>query len=675
MNKEDLEAAIVAQGAKVRTAKKAKEDPAIIKAEVEKLKQLKAELLEKFPPPVPFKRREFDQLMIRRFFYGPSFELYGGVAGLYDMGPTGCAIQNNILQLWRQHFILEDGMFEVQCTSLTPLSVFKASGHLDRFSDVMVKDEKTGDCHRADHLLEDVMEALIKKKDTTPEQKAEYEGIKMRAETYSIEELDALFKRFEVKSPGTGNDISYPLDFNMMFSTPIGPTGHLTGFLRPETAQGMFLNFKRLLEFNTGRLPFAAAQIGTAYRNEISPHNALLRVREFTMAEIEHFLDPENTSHSLFASVAALSLPLYSAEAQETGKPPAKMTLRDATEQCVIGNETHAYFLGRIWLFLEAIGIDLERVRFRQHMNTEMAHYANSCWDAEIETSFGWVECVGCAHRGCYDLECHAAATKTELVATSQLAEPIEIDTVEVVVNKGLVGKAFKKEAALIFAHLEAMDSAAATKLEADLAAGPVTFTLEGKEYVFEPAMLKKVKSGKKKVFERKFTPAVIEPSFGIGRILYALLEHSFSVRKDDEQKAWLKLKPTVAPVKCSLLPISNKPEMDGPLAKIGNLLRKAGVAYRMENSGASIGRRYARTDEIGIPFGITIDLQSLEDNAATLRDAITTSQVRISMDEIADVTAELAAGSVSWAEIFAKYPQVDRVSDEDKAEAAKKGK
>ena len=184
-----------------------------------------------------------------------------------------------------------------------------------------------------------------------------------------------------------------------MFQTHIGPSGAVRGFLRPETAQGIFVNFKRLLEFNQGKLPFAAAQIGNAFRNEISPRSGLIRVREFTMAEIEHFCDPADKSHPKFSGVTETVMTLYSACNQMNGEPARQVKIGEAVAGGTVANQTLGYFLTRIHNFLLKMGVDGGRLRFRQHMANEMAHYATDCWDAEILTSYGWVECVGCADR------------------------------------------------------------------------------------------------------------------------------------------------------------------------------------------------------------------------------------------------------------------------------------
>ena len=191
----------------------------------------------------------------------------------------------------------------------------------------------------------------------------------------------------------------YFTEFNLMFQTHIGPSGAVKGFLRPETAQGIFVNFKRLLEFNQGKLPFAAAQIGNAFRNEISPRSGLIRVREFTMAEVEHFCDPAEKDHPKFSGVADTVMNLYSANNQMAGEAAKQVKIGDAVAAGTVANQTLGYFLARIQNFLMKIGVDNSRLRFRQHMANEMAHYACDCWDAEILTSYGWVECVGCADR------------------------------------------------------------------------------------------------------------------------------------------------------------------------------------------------------------------------------------------------------------------------------------
>lgn len=248
----------------------------------------------------------------RRLFYIPSYKIYGGVAGFYDYGPWGCQVETNVLNLWRQHFVMEEDMWEIRCPCVTPEVVLKASGHVDKFTDLMVKDEKLGSCFRADHLLKDFLTKALEddtklvadrqaaaaappaaavvdeklapkekkkaaaadkkkppKEPLTPEQKKAILTDLAGLDEFSGPELGAKIKAYGIKSPESGNDLSDPYPFNLMFATQIGPTGTLQGYMRPETAQGIFVNFRDLYYESGNRLPFAAAQIGSAYRNEV----------------------------------------------------------------------------------------------------------------------------------------------------------------------------------------------------------------------------------------------------------------------------------------------------------------------------------------------------------------------------------------------------------------------
>ena len=231
---------------------------------------------EKKDKPVSFAekyhRKECDDLLRRKFFYNQSFEIYGGIAGFYDLGPLGSAVKANVENLWRQHFILEDDMLELTCTNMTYGEVLKTSGHVDKFADFMVKDVKNGQCHRADKLIDDwVTKTIGKKKNMKPEEKEKLLRLQADCENYSTEEIDAAIAEHKIKAPETGNALAPAVPFNLMFECQIGPTGYVKGYLRPETAQGIFLNFRRLVEFNNGRMPCAGAQLGLGFRNEIHP--------------------------------------------------------------------------------------------------------------------------------------------------------------------------------------------------------------------------------------------------------------------------------------------------------------------------------------------------------------------------------------------------------------------
>nr|XP_020748158.1 glycine--tRNA ligase [Odocoileus virginianus texanus] len=624
-----LRLAVRQQGDLVRKLKEDKAPQVDVEKAVAELKArkriLEAKELALQPKDDVVDRAKMEDTLKRRFFYDQAFAIYGGVSGLYDFGPVGCALKNNIIQTWRQHFIQEEQILEIDCTMLTPESVLKTSGHVDKFADFMVKDLKNGECFRADHLLKAHLQKLMSDKKCSAEKKSEMESVLAQLENYGQQELADLFVNYNVKSPTTGNDLSPPVPFNLMFKTFIGPGGNMPGYLRPETAQGIFLNFKRLLEFNQGKLPFAAAQIGNSFRNEISPRSGLIRVREFTMAEIEHFVDPSEKEHP----------------------------------HGVINNSVLGYFIGRIYLYLVKVGVSPEKLRFRQHMENEMAHYACDCWDAESKTSYGWIEIVGCADRSCYDLSCHARATKVPLIAEKPLKEPKTVNVVQFEPNKGAIGKAYKKDAKLVMEYLAICDECYITEMEKLLSEkGEFTVETEGKTFQLTKDMVN-VKRFQKTLHVEEVIPSVIEPSFGLGRIMYTVFEHTFQVREGDEQRTFFSFPAVVAPFKCSVLPLSQNQEFMPFVKELSEALTRHGISHKVDDSSGSIGRRYARTDEIGVAFGITIDFDTVNKtpHTATLRDRDSMRQIRAEVSELPSVVRDLANGSIMWADVEARYP------------------
>jgi glycyl-tRNA synthetase len=233
------------------------------------------------------------------------------------------------------------------------------------------------------------------------------------------------------------------------------------------------LNFSRLLEFNNGRVPFASAQIGRSFRNEISPRAGLLRVREFTMAEIEHFVDPKDKKHEKFREVKDVRLVLLDRDVQESGSSKVtEMSVGEAVAERIIANETLGYFLVRIHQFLIKIGINPQRLRFRQHMANEMAHYATDCWDAEIHNATGWTECVGCADRAAYDLSVHSKSTGHPLVVRQALNEPITIEKEVPEWNRKVLGQTYKQFASVLQKAVESLDQDQLSILKGELAQG-----------------------------------------------------------------------------------------------------------------------------------------------------------------------------------------------------------
>jgi glycyl-tRNA synthetase len=492
------------------------------------------------------------------------------------------------------------------------------------------------------------------------EEVKELESIKAQADSYTQEEIGKILKDLKVKAPDTGNELSDPVPFNLMFSTQIGPSSSSKGYFRPETAQSIFVNFKRLLEFNNGRMPFAAAQIGLGFRNEISPRAGLLRVREFTMAEIEHFCDPENKDYPKFVLVKDECLPLFSKEKQMALEDPIKdMTIGDAVEQGIVSNQTLAYYMCRTYKFFQLLGIPTTAMRFRQHLNNEMAHYACDCWDLEVETSYGWIEIVGHADRACYDLDCHSLATKTELLGSRPLKEPIEVSSTFILPDKKKLGKSLKKDCKLLCEYLDGLNEEQKQQIHKQHEEAESEYVIDiGSKQITVQKDAIAIKIDTKMTQEEKFAPHVIEPSFGIGRTVYCIFEHCFRKRPDDEKRTYFEFPAMIAPVKTSILPlVSNNEELAKHVFELKSRLNKEGVSSKIDDSSQTIGRRYARTDECGIPFAITVDNDTLKDNTVTLREIHSMKQVRIPIDALSDTILSLSKGLVTWEDCQAKYP------------------
>ncbi|GAW16706.1 hypothetical protein ANO14919_061430 [Xylariales sp. No.14919] len=407
-------------------------------------------------------------------------------------------------------------------------------------------------------------------------------------------------------------------------------------------------------------MPFASASIGKSYRNEISPRSGLLRVREFLMAEIEHYVDPEKKEHERFDEVTQLRLPLLDKGTQLAGQTtPRNVSIEDAVKSGTIDNETLGYFLGRIMLFLLKIGVDPSKIRFRQHLDNEMAHYACDCWDAELLTSYGWIECVGCADRSAYDLTVHSKFTGTPLVVKEALRTgPVKVERWQASLDKKLVGPRFKRDAKAVQASVEALDQPLLEKLAAKLnTTGSVTVDTatplaDGSSSVELSRDLLTIQKVTRLETVREYTPNVIEPSFGIGRILYCLLEQVYWHRPQDVARAVLSLPLAVAPTKVLIVPISAQVQFTPITRKLSSRLRAFGIANNVDSSGASIGKRYARNDELGTPLGITVDFDTLANGSITLRERDTTSQVRGPEDEVLQAVKNLVDGTESWHQI-----------------------
>jgi glycyl-tRNA synthetase len=563
---------------------------------------------------------EFMEMLIRRGFFWQSFEIYGGMAGFVDYGPLGNGLRRKIEDIWRKYFVVNEKAVEIDTPTVAVEEVFIASGHVSCFTDVAIECESCGRVFRADHYIKEVLDIEVEP---------------------SVEVVKEIIETYDLKCT-CGGRFKEPFHFNLMFSTTIGPGKGKRGYLRPETAQGMFIDFKRLLEYFRHKLPFGVAQIGRAYRNEISPRQGVIRLREFNQAELEYFVHPNEKTHPNFKKYADVVVRLL-----DKYDVLHEITLKEAVEKGIICHELMAYFIGKTREFLLEIGIDENKLRFRQHKDDEKAHYAIDCWDAEVLTSYGWIEIVGIADRTDYDLKNHMKHSGEDLRVFVQFKEPIRVKKWKIIPNMKKLGPTFRQKAKKIAEEL--------SKVEVSGNVDSIVVNVDGEEIEVSKEFFD-VKEVEEEVHGEKVIPHVIEPSFGLDRITYAVLEHSFDKDVvDGEERRVLRLKRWVAPVQVAVLPLLSKEPFISYSLKLVDMLRNAGIYTEYDDSG-SIGRRYRRFDEIGTPFCITVDHQTFEDDTVTIRDRDTTRQVRVKVEELVKVVKELLSSDkdiTEFGEIF----------------------
>ncbi|OYT35245.1 glycine--tRNA ligase [Archaeoglobales archaeon ex4484_92] len=548
---------------------------------------------------------ELMEMLIRRGFFWQSFEIYGGLAGFIDYAPLGNNLRRKIENIWRKHFVIDERTVEIDTPTVGLEDVFIASGHVESFADVAIECKKCGKIFRADHYIKEKLDIEVEEK---------------------IETVKEVLESYDLRCD-CGGEFKEPVPFNLMFVTRIGPGKGKKGYLRPETAQGIFVDFRRLSSFFRDKLPFGVAQIGRAYRNEISPRQGVVRLREFNQAELEYFVNPRDKKHQRFNEFKEEVVILI-----DKFDVKHKIKLADALEKGIIANEILAYFIGKTKRFLIEVGINEEKLRFRQHKDDERAHYAVDCWDAEVLTAFGWIEVVGIADRSDYDLQRHSRFSGTDLSIFVQYEEPIKIKKKKIIPRMDKIGPKFKERAKLIKEKLESMNVEVPVDLELDL---------DGEKILIEKEFYE-ITETEEVVYGEKVIPHVIEPSFGLDRISYAVLDHSFDKDIiDGEERRVLRLKRWVAPVEVAVLPLlSRHPFVDKAL-EILFYLKSSGFYAEYDDSG-SIGRRYRRFDEIGTPFCVTVDHQTFNDSTVTIRDRDTTAQIRIEISELKKVLRKL---------------------------------
>ena len=438
----------------------------------------------------------------RRGFIYQGSEIYGGLAGTYDYGPLGSLLKNNIRDSWVRTFVhSREDIYLLDAAILMNARVWEATGHTKEFIDPLVEDLKTHKRYRADHLLEEA-------------------GVE--AAGLSIEAMSAAIRDNAIKSPD-GNPLGDVRAFNMMLETRVGAAVDTSAisYLRPETAQGIFVNYKNVIDSMHPKLPFGIAQVGKAFRNEITPRDFTFRLRELEQMEIEYFIRPDIDWEPLFEEWLELQ---------------------------------------KGWL--AAVGVDVAKLRQYEHPDAARSHYSKKTVDWEFAFPFGTKELTGLAHRTDFDLSRHAAASGVRL------------------------------------------------------------------DYLDEST-------------GDRFVPHVLEPTVGLDRAVLATLCSAYSTDEmGDGEREYLKLAPSVAPVRAAVFPLlKNKPELVGKAREVYSRLKQEISNVAFDDNG-NIGKRYRRQDEIGTPHCITIDFDTLGEtpehkDTVTLRDRDSGSQERVHVDEL----------------------------------------
>ncbi|NWG08757.1 MAG: glycine--tRNA ligase [Nitrososphaerales archaeon] len=549
------------------------------------------------------------ELARRRGFFWQALEIYGGVSGFVSFGELGVKMKNRMIELWRDYFIHRHGFTEVDTPLISPYIVFEASGHVNSFKDPMAECSKCHKKFRADHLLIDLGHYV--------------------SEGMSLKDMGKEMNKGDVKCPECGNTKWSLGHFLTMFETAIGPYSESEGFMRPETAQGIFTEFKRLYEVSRGKMPLGIAQIGKAFRNEISPRQGVIRLREFSMMEIELFFDPSNSNCPLLREVEEEKLRILPEELVEKGvEEPLIMSVKEALNRRIIKQEWLAYFMALSKRFVAKLGIVEDKQRFHAKLPNERAHYSAQTYDHEVFLDkFGWVEVAGHAYRTDYDLQSHAKKSSMDFSASVELAEPIRIKRLKMNIDVKKIGAAFPEKASNIMERLKEMSPEDVKKSLDEQGEVLVEGLKLPKEFVGFDEVEEEVKV-------RRFVPHVVEPSFGIERLVYATLEHAYW--KKEEDRVVLKLPLYLAPVQAAVFPLVLRDGLKERSLEVWENLRRKGIDAIYDDSG-SIGRRYARADEIGVPFSITIDYQTLEDGTVTIRDRDTWDQKRMDIKELSD--------------------------------------
>jgi len=551
----------------------------------------------------PDKFEIISEIARRRGLFWPSCEIYGGVSGFVTFGPLGSLLKRRIEDKFREFFLRRLGLYEIESSVIVPGKVFEASGHVDAFKEPMVECNKCKRRFRADHLLQEL--AGMSETET---------------EKLSLQELMEEIDKRGVRCPECGGDFGEPRHFMTMFTTTIGPYSEAIGYGRPEAAQGIFIEFKRLYEYARERLPFGVAQIGHALRNEISPRQGPIRLREFTIIDLELFFDSEDPNCPMLKEVENEALKLVLAENKLKGiEEPVEVTVNEALSKGHIKAEWQAFFMALAKRFLVELGVPEEKQRFVEKLDWERAHYSTQGFDQQVYLeSWGWVEVSGHNYRTDYDLKRHMEFSGVDMRAFKEYEKSVVTEEVTIKPVMSKIGPAFKDNASRIVDMLSVIDPR-----EVELSFKKQSFHVVGSFKILP----EHVEITHKRVEEkgRRFIPHVIEPSFGSDRLFYVTVEYAYRTKKG---RTLLSLPRDLAPIQVGVFPLVSKDGLPEKAKQVYQMLVNEGFTVEYDEAG-SIGRRYARADEVGTPLGVTVDYQTLEDNTVTIRDRDTWRQVR----------------------------------------------
>ena len=428
-----------------------------------------------------------------------------------------------------------------------------------------------------------------------------------------------------------------------MFQTTIGPYSGAVGYGRPEAAQNIFVEFKRLFTAARERLPFGVIQIGHALRNEISPRQGLIRLREFTIADLEFFFDPEEPSCDKIAEVENDVLPILLCETRlKDCEDTTDLTVREALDKKIIRSEWQAFFMAMAKRLLTELGVPASKQRFIEKLTWEKAHYSSQSFDQEVLVDrWGWVEVSGHAYRTDYDLSCHMKASGVDMTVYKEYATPIEKEELTVKPIMAKLGPIYKGDAgkvAAALAKVPAQEVADAMQKEGSYMAGNYQVLSE------------QVDIGRQKTVVRgtRFIPHVVEPSFGSDRLFYVALEYAYGIKDD---RVVLSFPRSIAPIQVGVYPLMSKDGLDNKAKEVQKLLTSEGFTTEYDETG-SIGRRYARADEAGVQLGITIDYDSLQDNTVTIRDRDSWQQIRTAIKDLPEQLHKYFEGKLNFVEL-----------------------